>query len=59
MSLGKVDINQKWLNLLLEAISEGEDIRANHRYKYKNHNVNDSKIMYWSKQLCIRSIKFN
>jgi hypothetical protein len=39
MSLGKVDINQKWLNLLLDAISEGEDIRANHRYKYKNHNL--------------------
>lgn len=39
MSSSKTDVNHKWLSLLSEAINEGEDIRANHRYKYKNYNL--------------------
>jgi hypothetical protein len=39
MSSDKVDVNDKWLMLLSEALREGEDIRANHRYKYKGQNL--------------------
>tara|TARA_B110001454_G_scaffold212699_2_gene229812 strand:- start:689 stop:1309 length:621 start_codon:yes stop_codon:yes gene_type:complete len=39
MSSDKVDVNDKWLILLSEALGEGEDIRANHRYKYKGENL--------------------
>jgi len=32
-------IENQWLNLLEEAINSGEDVRANHRYKYKGQGL--------------------
>ncbi len=32
-------IEKKWLDLLMEALDEGEDVRANHRYRYKGHGL--------------------
>ena len=39
MSSGKNKVNYDWLSLLSEALELGEDIRANHRYKFKGYNL--------------------
>lgn len=39
MSSAKNNTNKNWLALLSEAIDLGEDIRANHRYKFKGYNL--------------------
>lgn len=39
MNLESTDTDQKWLTLLSKAIKSGENVKANHRYKYKNQNL--------------------
>jgi len=39
MNSEQTDTNQAWLTLLSEAIKSGEDIKANHRYKFKDKHL--------------------
>lgn len=39
MNSEQTDTNQVWLALLSEAINSGEDVKANHRYKFKGTNL--------------------
>lgn len=39
MNSEQTNTNQVWLNLLSEAIKSGEDVKANHRYKFKDKNL--------------------
>jgi len=39
MNSEQTDTNQVWLTLLSEAINSGEDVKANHRYKFKGKNL--------------------
>lgn len=39
MNSEQTDTNQVWLSLLSEAIKSGENVKANHRYKFKDRNL--------------------
>ena len=39
MSSNQTDTNQVWLALLSEAIKSGENVKANHRYRFKDQNL--------------------
>lgn len=39
MNSEQTDTNQVWLALLSEAINSGEDVKANHRYKFNGKNL--------------------
>ena len=39
MNSEQTDTNQVWLALLSEAIKSGENVKANHRYKFKDQNL--------------------
>jgi len=39
MNSEETDTNKVWLALLSEAIKSGENIKANHRYRFKGQNL--------------------